>query len=137
MNKIGVMMSVDSADGPMSGHFGKAEWIMVADAENGAPEFVKNEALNGKCAVEIAIHRRCADVIVADIGDGALGQLQAAQIRAWAVPGPIAGVEALQMFKEGKLHPVPPANASMRHGAGHGCCCSNRAVSEAPACCRG
>ncbi len=137
MSKIGVMMSADRADGPMSSHFGKAEWIMVADAETGVPEFVKNEALNGKCAVGIVSHRSCTDVIVSDIGDGALGQLQAAHIRAWAVPGPIAGVEALQMFREGKLHLVPPANAATRHGAGHVCCCANRAVSEAQSCCRG
>ena len=75
-------------DEEMSSHFGKAEWIMVADAESGVHEFVKNVALNGKGAVEIVIRRSCTDVILADIGDGALGHLQAAHIRAWALPNP-------------------------------------------------
>ena len=59
--------------------------------------------LNGKSAVEIVIHQGCTDVILTDIGDGALGHLQAAHIRAWAAPGPVAGDEALRMFGEGQL----------------------------------
>ncbi len=136
MSKIGVMMSADRVDSRISSHFGKAEWVMIADAENRVPEFVKNEGLNGKSAVEIVIHQGCTDVILADIGDGALGQLQAAHIRAWAVPEPIAGGEALQMFREGQLRLAPPARAATRQGGSHGCCCANRGVSEAPSCCR-
>ena len=136
MSKIGVMISADRADGQMSSHFGKAEWILVADTESTVSEFVKNEALNGKGAVEILIRRGCTDVILTDIGDGALEHLQAAHIRAWAAPGPVAGSEALRMFREGQLPPVPPARAAMEHGAHHGCCCSSRAGSEAAACCR-
>ena len=86
MGKIGVMMSADRADGQMSSHFGKAEWIMVADTENPVLEFVKNTGLNGKNVVEIVIRQGCADVILTDIGDGALGHLQVAHIRAWAAP---------------------------------------------------
>jgi predicted Fe-Mo cluster-binding NifX family protein len=137
MSKIGVMMSADRADAPMSSHFGKAEWIMVADTDNPVPMFVKNEALNGKSAVEIVIRQGCTDVILADIGDGALGHLQAAQIRAWAEPAPVAGDEALRMFRDGQLPRVPAARAATRDGGGHGCCCVNRDGSEAPSCCRG
>jgi predicted Fe-Mo cluster-binding NifX family protein len=137
MAKIGVMMSADRADEAMSSHFGKAEWIMVADTESGVHEFVKNKVLNGKGAVEIVIRQGCTDVILADIGDGALGHLQAAHIRAWAVPAPVAGNEALRMFSEGQLPPMPAARAATRHGEGHGCCCENRAVSEAPSHCHG
>jgi predicted Fe-Mo cluster-binding NifX family protein len=136
MSKIGVMMSGDSADAQMSSHFGKADWIMIADTDNPVSTFVKNEALNGKCAAEIVISEGCTDVILADIGDGALGHLQAAHIRAWAAHAPVAGDEALRMFREGQLPPVPAARAATRHGEGHGCCRTNRAVSEAPSCCR-
>jgi hypothetical protein len=41
------------------------------------------------------------------------------------------------MFREGQLPPVPAARAATRHGEGHGCCCANRAVSEAPSRCHG
>jgi predicted Fe-Mo cluster-binding NifX family protein len=131
------MMSADRADEEMSSHFGKAEWIMVADAESGVHEFVKNVALNGKGAVEIVISLSCTDVILADIGDGALGHLQAAHIRAWAVAKPVVGSEALRMFREGQLPPVPPARAATRQGAHHGLCCSSPAGTEAAVCCRG
>ena len=136
MGKVGVMMSENRVDAQMSSHFGKAEWIMVIETDNPVPAFQKNEALNGKCAAEIVIRQGCTDVILADIGDGALGQLQSAHICAWAVPEPIAGGEALRLFREGQLLPVPTARAATRHGEGHGCCCANRAVSEAPSCCR-
>jgi predicted Fe-Mo cluster-binding NifX family protein len=137
MARIGVMMSADRADEVMSSHFGKAEWIMVVDAESGDHEFVKNVELNGKGAVEIVIRLSCTDVILADIGDGALGHLQAAHIRAWAVAEPVVGSEALRMFREGQLPPVPPARAATRQGAHHGLCCSSPAGTEAAVCCRG
>ena len=137
MAKIGVMMSADCADEVMSPHFGKAEWIMVTDTESGICEFVKNQALNGKGAVEIVIRLSCTDVILADIGDGALGHLQAAHIRAWAVAEPVVGSEALRMFREGQLPPVPPARAATRQGAHHGLCYSSPAGTEVAVCCRG
>ena len=136
MAKIGVMMSADRADEAMSSHFGKAEWIMIADTDNQGPVFVKNEALNGKGAVEIVIRMGCTDVILADIGNGALGHLQAAHIRAWAVPAPVAGNEALRIFGEGQLPSVPPALATARQGVRHGGCCSRPAGGEAAVCCR-
>jgi predicted Fe-Mo cluster-binding NifX family protein len=137
MAKIGVMMSADRADEEMSSHFGKAEWIMVADTESGVREFVKNETLNGKGAVEIVIRLGCTDVILAEIGDGALGHLQAAHIRAWAVPAPVAGNEALRIFGEGQLSPGPPARAAARQGPHHGGCCSRPVGGEAAVCCAG
>jgi len=91
MSKIGVVMSADRADGQMSSHFGKAEWIMVSDEENAVPVFVKNEGLNGKSAVEIAIRLGCTDVIFSEIGNGAFGHLHAAGIRAWVAPVQITG----------------------------------------------
>ena len=137
MAKIGVMMSADRADEAMSSHFGKAEWILVADTECEVHKFVKNEALSGKGAVEMVILQGCTDAIVSDLGDGALGHLQAAHIRVWSAPRPVVGSEALRMFREGQLPPVPPARAATRQGAHHGLCCSSPAGTEAAICCRG
>lgn len=130
-------MSANRADAQMSSHFGKAEWIMIADTDNPVPTFEKNEVLNGKCASENVIRQGCTDVIVADIGDGALGHLQAAHIRAWAAPEPVTGNEALRMFSEGQLPPVPLARAATRQGEHHGRCCSSPTGTEAAVCCRG
>jgi predicted Fe-Mo cluster-binding NifX family protein len=92
--------------------------------------------LNGKNVVEIAIRQSCTDVILTDIGDGALGHLQDAHIRAWAAPEPVVGSEALRMFREGQLPPVPSARTTTRRDAHKGCCCSSPEGSEAAACCR-
>lgn len=134
MSKIGVMMSADRADGEMSSHFGKAEWIMISDTENRAPEFVKNNGLNGRSAVEIAIRQGCTHMIFTEIGNGAVGHLMAAGIRGWIAPEHITGQQALQMFGQVALQ---PANAATKQGGGHGCYCADRAGSEATACCRG
>lgn len=120
MGRIGVMMSVDRAQGRMSQHFGKAKWFMVSDTENAIAEFVRNEGLNGRSVAEIAVRQGCTDVIVVDIGDGALEHLQSAHIRAWAAPGLVTGQEALQLFAHGQLSLVPAARAPERRGRRHG-----------------
>lgn len=137
MSKVAVMMSAERADGSMSSHFGKAEWIMVAEAESQVPAFVANSALNGRGAAGILASQGCTDVILAEIGDGALGHLQAAQIRAWAAPGPVSGVEALRLFRLGQLPAVPAARAATGHGGGHGCCCASHKDEGAAGCCHG
>jgi predicted Fe-Mo cluster-binding NifX family protein len=134
MSKIGVVMSADRADGQMSSHFGKAEWIMVSDEENAVPVFVKNEGLNGKSAVEIAIRLGCTDVIFSEIGNGAFGHLHAAGIRAWVAPVQITGQQALRMFAQSQLH---AAETATKQGGGLGCCCRSEAGSESHSCCRG
>ena len=121
----------------MSSHFGKAEWIMVSEQANEALAFVKNDGLNGRSAAEIAVNQGCTDMIVGDIGDGALGRLQDAKIHVWAAQLPLTGGEALKMFRDGQLSPVPAARAATRHGSGHGCCCKSEAGSEGSSCCRG
>ncbi len=135
MGKIGVMMSVDRPEGLMSSHFGKAKWFMVADSGNGAFEFVRNEGLHGRSAAETAVRQGCTDIVLVDIGDGALGHLQAAHIRAWAAPGPVTGHEALRLLAEGKLSPVPAASAAERHGGGHGGGCCGHGGHGAAGCC--
>ncbi len=135
MGKIGVMMSEDRPEGLMSSHFGKDQWLMLADSEDGVPEFVRNEGLNGRSAAGIAMQRECTDVILVDIGDGALGHLQAARIRAWAAPGLVTGREALRLFAEGQLSLVPDARAATRHGGRHGDCDCQHAGHHAGGCC--
>ncbi len=134
MSKIGVMMSANRADEHMSSHFGKAEWIMVTNPDNSAVEFVKNEGLNGRSAVEIALRQGLTDVIFTEIGGGAFGHLQTAGIRGWVAPEHISGQQALMMFRQSQLE---PASASTKPGEGHGCCCASRTGSGTAACCRG
>jgi predicted Fe-Mo cluster-binding NifX family protein len=119
MSMVGVMMSENRAEGKISSHFGKAEWMMFVDTDDSVSTFQRNEAQNGKGAVAMVLQQGCTDVILSDIGDGALGHLQAAHVRAWAAPASITGSEALRMFKEGKLDSVPAARASTRHGGCH------------------
>ncbi|MGA9673531.1 MAG: NifB/NifX family molybdenum-iron cluster-binding protein [Terracidiphilus sp.] len=118
----------------MSSHFGRAEWIMIDDTESHGIEFVKNNGLNGKSAVETVIRQGCTDVIFAEIGNGAFGHLSAAGIRGWVAPEDITGQQALQLFGQLALQ---PANASTKQGGGHGCCCSKLEGSEVFSCCRG
>jgi predicted Fe-Mo cluster-binding NifX family protein len=134
MSKIGVMMSADRADEQISSHFGKAEWIMVADPHNSVLEFVKNDGLNGRSAVEIAIRQGFTDVIFTEIGNGAFGHLRAAGIRGWLAPEHVTGQQVLKMFEHSQLQAV---SSSTKQGGGHGCCCASRTGSEASACCRG
>jgi len=130
------MMSADRADEQMSSHFGKAEWIMVADTDSSVLEFVKNEGLNGRSAVEIAIRQGFTDVVFTEIGTGGFGHLQAAGIRGWVAPEHITGQQALKMFEQLQLQ-LQAVNASTKQGGGHGCCCASRTGSETAACCRG
>jgi predicted Fe-Mo cluster-binding NifX family protein len=135
MSKVAVMMSAQSAEGPMSSHFGKAEWIMIADTENASLDFVKNDAMNGRGAAGTVIGEGCTDVLVVDIGGGALGHLQEARIQAWAVGEPVAGAEALRRFKAGQLPAVSATQATEKHGGGQGCCCGHGGAGSS--CCRG
>jgi predicted Fe-Mo cluster-binding NifX family protein len=137
MGKVAVMMAAGRADGPMSGHFGKAEWIMIANTEGGVPEFEKNHGLNGKSVADLLIRHGCTDAILVEIGEGALGHLRAAKILVWVAPGAVSGHEALRMFAEGRLSSVSSTCAPQDHGEGHGCCCSRRGASAASTSCCG
>ena len=133
MAKLAVMMSSNEPDGAMSLHFGKAEWVMVVDPQSRTAEFAKNEGLNGRSAADLLIGHGCTDVILVDIGDGALARLQAENIRAWAVPGQVTGSEALCFFAEGKISRFPAVPAVASRGHGHGRCCGGQAGSHAAA----
>lgn len=131
MSKIAVMMSDSRAEAPMSSHFGQAPWIMIADQESGKQEFVENEAMNGRGAASTVAAAGCGNVVVVDMGTGALRHLQMAGIGAWAAPAGITGTEALGLFAEGKLSPAAAHESASHHG---GCCCGHGAQ-KTGACC--
>ena len=121
----------------MSSHFGKAEWIMISCTESTTPEFIRNEELNGRNADKLLVGQGCMDVVLVDIGDGALRHLHAVTMYAWVAPGPVTGREALRMFAEGKLARVPPVSAASSRGEGHGCCCGRHDAGVPSTRCRG
>jgi predicted Fe-Mo cluster-binding NifX family protein len=132
MSKVAVMMLENNVKAQMSAHFGKAEWVMVADTECHAFDFLKNEAANGRSVVEMVSSHNCTDAIFSEIGNGALGHLKAEGIRGWVAPSNISGQQALEMFEHLQLRAADTASG---RPAGHGCCCAKQAGSEATSCC--
>ncbi len=131
MSKVAVMMSENSLEGQMSSHFGKAEWVLVANTDSDAHVFFKNDGAQGKSVVELVASQECTDAIFSEIGNGALGHLKAANIGGWVAPRHITGLQALKMYQNQQL---PPATATDAH-AGKGCCRTSRTGSEAHSCC--
>jgi len=136
MGKIAVMMSVDRPDAPLSDHFGKAEWIMITDAQGATPKFVKNEERNGRSVTGLLLNRKCTDVILHGIGEGPLRYLQAANIHVWFAPSSITSSKAVKLFAERKL-PRVSENANCNHDHDSGCYCSGQGTAKMSSCCRG
>jgi predicted Fe-Mo cluster-binding NifX family protein len=128
MSKVAVMMSENNVKAQMSEHFGKAEWVMVADTECHAFDFLKNEAAGGKSIVEMIAGQNCTDAIFSEIGNGALGHLKAENVRGWVAPANISGQQALEMFEHLRLQAADSSSA-------HACCGSHHAGSKATTCC--
>lgn len=131
MSKVAVMMSENSLEGQMSSHFGKAEWVMIANTDSDIHVFLKNEGAQGKSVAELVASMECTDAIFSEIGNGAMGHLKAANIGGWMAPRHITGLQALKMFQNQQLQPVAPADGH----AGRGCCCSSKTGSETHSCC--
>lgn len=133
MSKIGVMMSAQSVDAPMSGHFGKAEWLMVVE-EAAPPRFVANAAANGHGVVAQVLAEGCSEVIFSEIGGGAARQLFAAGIRGWVAPKGLNGSEALARLRAGALMRLDAASLPLHEGGG--CCCGHgKESAAATGCC--
>jgi predicted Fe-Mo cluster-binding NifX family protein len=128
MSNVAVMMSENQVNAQMSSHFGKAEWVMVADTECHAFDFLKTEAAGGKSVVELVASQNCTDAIFSDIGNGALGHLKAEGIRGWVAPANISGQQALEMFEHLRLQAADSSSA-------HACCGSHHTGSKATTCC--
>ena len=109
-----------------------AKITVIADRESGAREFVGNETLNGRGAALAIADRGCGDVIVVDLGAGALRHLQMTQVSAWAAPAGTAGSDALRLFAENKL----PAAAAHEGESQHGGCCCGHGGAAVTSCCR-
>ena len=131
MSKVAVMMSENRLEGQMSSHFGKAEWVMIANTDSDAPIFLKNEGAQGKSVAELVASLECTDAIFSEIGNGAMGHLKAANIGGWMAPRHITGLQALTMFQGKQLQPAAAADGH----AGKGCCCASKTGSEAHTCC--
>lgn len=131
MGKVAVMMSAAQVGAPMSEHFGKAEWILMSAGAADGPEFVANEAANGRGAAETIVEHDCTDAIFAGIGGGALGRLTAAGIHGWAAPKGISGARALELFAQKGLREV---EVPVGHESG-GCCCGSGGHAEQGGCC--
>jgi predicted Fe-Mo cluster-binding NifX family protein len=116
----------------MSSHFGKAEWVMVADTERHTLVFLENDAANGKSVVELIASQNCTDAIFAEIGYGALGHLQSANIHGWIAPPAVTGRQTLEMFEHLRLKPATSASEENRN---HVCCCAKKTGSETASCC--
>jgi predicted Fe-Mo cluster-binding NifX family protein len=132
MGKIGCTVLINRDDSPLSSHFGKAKWVMIADPETGAAEFEQNHGLNGRAVVEILARHGCSDAIFAEIGPGALSHLQQAQIKPWFGPQDLAAPAVIDRLKRGQLTPAhEPSTGHGQHHAGssdtHGCCGSSAA----------
>jgi predicted Fe-Mo cluster-binding NifX family protein len=130
MSKVVVMMSEDRVDAPVSAHFGKAEWALIADTQCHRFTFFKNDDAHCKSTVERIAALDCTDAIFTEIGAGALTRLQACHIRGWFAPSHVTGGQALEMFEHLRLQPAQVATGSQRRS-----CCSQSATPEPSGCC--
>jgi predicted Fe-Mo cluster-binding NifX family protein len=117
MSKIALMTLLNREDSRLSPHFGKAKWILVRDTEHGPSKFIQNHGLNGKTVVEALLREGCTDVICSEIGQGAVENLQRAQIHGWLAPVNIPAPRLIEMLAAGSLQPV---SATKQHGEGCG-----------------
>lgn len=122
MSRIAVMMSENRAEAPLSGHFGRAEWLLIANPENRTFAFVSNEGGNGKSVVEMLQAHDCKDVVFAEIGEGAQQLLQAAGIQGWIAPQSITAQQALAMLEHRRLQAAAASTHGLRSG---GCGCEH------------
>ena len=125
-------------ESPVSAHFGSAPLFLIVDTESGACRSVPNRNLHhahGMCQpLQSLAGERFDGIAVGGIGMGALGKLQAANVRVFLsrearVDGTVAA------FQAGALEEATPATACAHHGHGpHG---HGHAASGAPGGCGG
>lgn len=116
--KIAVLTLLNRKDSVLSPHFGKAKWIEICEPETGSTRFLEKTGLNGRSVVEQLVREECTDVIVGEIGEGALGHLEGANIRAWLGAAGVPASRLIEMLSAGELQRISGATH-----AGEGCCC--------------
>ena len=120
MSRIALMTLLNREDSALSPHFGKAKWILIRDTEQGTSHFVQNRGLNGKSVVEQLLREGCSDVITSEIGQGAIGNLQRANIRGWLGPADVPAPRIVEMLTGGSLQPAHATEAHENHSGCHG-----------------
>jgi len=121
MKVLGLVLSADRLDAPLSGHFGKAPWLGVV-AEGAPPRFLRNEGMGGGWVAGAFAAAGVTDVLADHMGGGAYGHLAERGLRVWqAAPGGTAA-EQVAAFLAGRLSPMAaPAGGHGGHGhGGHG-----------------
>jgi predicted Fe-Mo cluster-binding NifX family protein len=108
-------------ESPVSAHFGSAPLFMILDTENGSCRAVSNRNLNhshGMCQPLASLAgERMDGMVVGGIGMGALGKLQAANIKVYLSEFPTVAA-TLAAFKAGSLKLVTPQTACGHHAQG-------------------
>ncbi len=119
MPRLGLPLSHDRLDAPLSGHFGKCKWLAVVEAGQ-PPRFLRNEGLNGRWVAQALAAAGVTDVVAGHLGGGTWRHLAEAGIRAWAADPEGADAATLaEAFAAGRLAPLPEPPAGE---AGHGGC---------------
>lgn len=108
-------------ESPVSAHFGSAPLFMIVDTEHGSCRPVSNRNLNhghGMCQPLRSLAGEGVDgMVVGGIGMGALGKLQAANIRVYLSKLPTVHA-TLEAFNAGTLKAVTSQSACGHHGHG-------------------
>lgn len=122
MARLGLPLSHDRLDAPLSEHFGKCKWLAVAEA-GAPPRFLRNEGLNGRWVAEALAAAGVTDVVAGHLGGGAFRHLAEAGIRVWAAdPAAATAAGQAEAFAAGRLSPMPPPPAPEHGPGGHGGC---------------
>jgi predicted Fe-Mo cluster-binding NifX family protein len=120
MNKIGLVLSLDRLDAPLSNHFGMAKWLLIYGDDKDF-KFVRNTELYGRGVVDEFVRSGCTDAIFATIGQGALQGLIGAQIRPRYGPPDVPVREVIERFQRGELKEATEASEERepRHQHSH------------------
>jgi predicted Fe-Mo cluster-binding NifX family protein len=123
VTRLGVPLSLDRLDAPLSEHFGKAPWLAVLEA-GAPPRFLRNEGQCGSWVAGALAAAGVTDVAAGHLGAGAYRHLAGAGLKVWAASPPGAtATELLASLAAGMLAPLA-APAPGPHGHG-GCGCGH------------
>ncbi len=127
MRTIGLPLSHDRLDAPLSDHFGKAKWLAVVP-EDGPPRFLRNEGLSGGWVAGALAAAGVTDVVAGHMGGGAFQHLVGAGLRAWQAGPAATAAGQVEALRAGALAPMTPPAAGHGHGGhdhGGGCGCGH------------
>jgi len=121
MNICIPVLEDNGLESPVSAHFGSAPLFMIVDTESGSCRSIANgnaQHSHGMCQpLQSLAGERVEGMVVGGIGMGALGRLQAANIRVYMSEFPTVNA-TLAAFKAGTLKLVTPQTACGHHGHG-------------------